>query len=109
MATLTVQDIAVDGLTPSYVAADVAGDEFANSARAFVHVKNGGVSSVNVTIASQFAPSPGVGPADIVISIPAGGETMAGPLNNRVFNNADGNVELTYSDVTNVTVAALSL
>lgn len=109
MATLTTQEVDADGLTASYDAADDGGDEFPNSSTAFVHIKNDGASSIDATIVSQYEARPGVGPEDIVITVAAGEETLAGPFNPRVFDNVDGNVEITYSDVTDVTVAALSL
>lgn len=109
MATLTVQDIAATGIAPTYAAADVAGDEFAFEQGAFVHVVNGSASSIDATVVSQYDPIPGVGPDDIVLTIAAGEEVMAGPFNTRIFSDEDGNVQITYTDVTDVTVAVLSI
>ena len=41
MPTLTPQVIVLTGITPALVAADVGGDDFLNSGRDFIHIKNG--------------------------------------------------------------------
>lgn len=109
MATLTAQQIDTSGIAPSYAAADVAGDVFAHAADVFVHIKNGDASSHTASVVSQFTDSPGISAANLDITVPAGEERMFGPFNGRVFANSDGNVEITYDDVTSVTVAVLKL
>lgn len=110
MATLSVQQIARTGIVPSYAAADVAGDLVPWSADTFLHVKNGGAGSITVTVASQYSIAPiGTVAQDLTVSIDAGAEKMIGPFYEAAYKNADGNVEISYSDAASVTVAALKV
>jgi hypothetical protein len=108
MANLNVQKIELSGLNPSYVAAAAGGDEFVNSGRAFIHVKNGGASSIDVTVDSQTPCSQGYD-HDAVVAVPASEERMIGPFPKDRFNDASEKVQITYSDVTSVTVAAIEV
>lgn len=108
MATLTVQDINASGITPSYTAASAGGDEFANDGKTMLHVKNGGVSSITVTIISQKTCNQGY-QHNLTVDVAADGEKMIGPFSAERFNNENGRVQVQYSDVTSVTVAALQL
>lgn len=109
MAIQTAQQITNTGTQPTYNAAAAGGDKFAYTANAFIHVKNGDTAAHTVSVVSQYAPVPGIAPADIAVSIPAGEERMIGPFNRQFFENADGDVELTYDAVTSVTLAVLRL
>lgn len=109
MAQLTVQNVTRSGLTPSYAAATGTGDSFSNNGATFLHVKNGHTAAQSVTVDSQYAPLPaGTAQADVVVSIPAGGERMIGPFPTRSFNDVDGLTQVTYSGVTALTVAAIN-
>ncbi len=107
MATLTPQKPSPTGLNPSYAAASGGGDQFANDGDTFLHVKNGGGSSINVTIASPTACSHG-GTHPLVVAVPNAGERLIGPFPKARHDDANGMVQVTYSAVTSVTVAALS-
>lgn len=117
MALLTVQKIVEAGLTPSFVAAAVGGDTADNSdGKTFIHVKNGGGGSINVTITAAAGVSPVADPklgtltkANIVKSVAAGAEAIIGPLKKQAFNNSSQQLSITYSGVTSVTVAALKI
>ena len=120
MAALTVQNIAPSGVAPSYSAAAAGGDTIAagpaGAERCFLHVKNGGGSAITVTI-NPVSPTsvrtPGVGPLAVPalsVSVPAtNGERMIGPFAQAYIDPTTGNVSLSYSAVTSVTVAALAL
>lgn len=110
MAELTVQEMDRNGLTPSYDSADAGGDTFTWARYAFLHVKNDDDASHDVTIAEQHDSAPaGYEEADLVVSVPAGEERMIGPLDRQAYQNDDGDVEVSYDDVTSVTVAAIKL
>lgn len=110
MATLTVQNIALTtSLSPTFDAADVAGDEFTNNGRTFIYIKNGGASPITATVDSLVNCNQGFD-HDIAITVPAGGEVLQGPFNPSRFNDGStGRVSVTYSDITSVTVAAIAL
>lgn len=108
MAQLTVQKLTGAGITPTYAAADVAGDKFANNGRQFLVVKNGGASPITITVNSQKPCNYGFD-HDQEVSVDASGEKWIGPFDPNRFNDAEGNVNIAYSGVTSVTVAVVSL
>jgi len=109
MATIVKQVIdRVTGLNPVFVAAAVAGDDFVNDGKQFVHIKNDDVDAMNVTIATQ-PPLCGDGlPVDdVVINIPAAEERLIGGFPFEIYNDTQasgGKVSLTYDDNTLVTI-----
>lgn len=109
MALLTPQTIVMTGITPTLVAADVGGDEFVNSGRDFIHIKNTNASPIDVTINSQALCDQGVD-HDVDVTIPATtGEKFIGPFPKDRFNDTAGKVQITYSAVTDVTIGIVRL
>lgn len=110
MATLTVQESKYDTpVNPNYVAADAGGDEFDNNGNMLLLVKNGDASDKNVTINSQKNCNFGFDHDSGPHTVPAGEERTIGPFNSARFNNSSGRVEVSYDDVTSVTVAVIEL
>jgi expansin (peptidoglycan-binding protein) len=111
MATLTPQDLALTGVAPTYNTAAAGGDVFVNDGKTYVHLKNGSGASIDVTfdaVASIDTAQAGTIPvADTVVAVPAGGERIVGFLPPARFNNASGQVAMTYSGVTSLTVAVI--
>jgi len=110
MAVLVVQRIIHTGLTPpTYAAAAGGGDSFVNDGRTFLHVKNAaaGGNSI-VTINSLVNCDQGVD-HNLAVTIADASESMIGPFAPSRFNDANGSVAVTYSEVTGVTVAVLQL
>ena len=108
MADLAVQAVSLSGLNPSFVAAAAGGDAFLNAGREFLHVKNGGGSEVTVTVDSQVPCNQGYD-HNAVVAVPAGQERLIGPFPKARFDYANQKVQVAYSDVTSVTVAAVRL
>ena len=108
MSTLNVQKVVLAGLSPTYGEAAVGGDEFVNSGREFIHVKNGHTSPQTVTVNSQAVCSQGFD-HDIPVEIPASEERMIGPFPKDRFDDAGGKVQITYSGVTALTIAAVQV
>jgi hypothetical protein len=108
MAVISVQTVSLTGLSASYTAAATAGDEFANDGRTFIYVMNADSAATTVTVASVTNCSYGFD-HDAVVSVPAGSEIHIGPFNRSRFNAADGNVDVTYSSVASLTLAAISV
>ena len=108
MAQLTIQTIAVAGVVPTYAAAAAGGDAFLNDGATYFHVKNGGGSSINVTVNSITACDQGFD-HDQVVAVANGSEKILGPFPVGRWNDTSGNVSITYSAVTSVTVAAVKL
>jgi hypothetical protein len=109
MADLTKQTIDQDGLNPSYLAAN-ASDKFVPGDRTFLHVKNGGGSSINVTIVTPKTEGD-LAVADQVVAVPNAGERLIGPFPPRLFgDDADaGKTTVNYSGTTSVTAAVFEL
>src|SRR5438309_655511 len=108
MATLAVQASGESGLNPTYTAAAAGGDAFANTnGNVFLHVKNGGGSSITVTVPARIttitdAQRGVVTKADASATIAAAGAQMIGPFKPLSFNDATGKASITYSAVTSV-------
>jgi hypothetical protein len=103
MSLRTVQAATTAGVALAYAAADVAGDTFDNNGRVGFHVKNGGASPCVVTVNSVTACDQGFD-HDLVVTVPAGSDRIIGPFPTARFGTP---VEVTYDQVTSVTVAAL--
>ncbi|WP_376957736.1 hypothetical protein ABNQ39_11445 [Azospirillum sp. A26] len=115
MAQLTAQKTSETGAALTYAAAGVSGDSFTNTGTEVAHVKNGGGSSITVTVKSRnTAPDvPGYGPVSKparTVAVPAGGDRLIGPFPAKAFNEAStGRVSLTYSSTTSVTAAVIAV
>lgn len=116
MAVLTVQNIDLDGLVVSEVAAGASGDLVpnVNDERTFLQVTNGSGGSINVTATAQgtSVQKSGYGTvtvSDTVVAVADGDTALIGPFPSARFNNTSGQVAITYSDNTSVTVAAVRL
>lgn len=108
MAALTVQTLTLTGVAPTYNAAAAGGDTFVNNGKTFLHVKNTGASTT-VTVDSVTACNQG-SDHDSVTTVPATtGDRMIGPFEMSRFNSGTGTAAITYSQVTGITVAVVSL
>lgn len=110
MATLTVTKPNKTGTAWVPVSASANGDQFANTGKEFLYVKNGGAGAITVTFDCPNACSFGVTNAahDLVISVNNSVESMIGPFETGRFNDANAMVQVTYSNTSSVTVAAVS-
>lgn len=110
VGTKVAQPIVISGtgLKPLYTACSADGDQFLNSGRDFIHIKNGAVSPQTVTAVGQTPCNEG-SLHDLVIAIPASEERMIGPLPTTRFNDVNGYVQLTYSAVVTLTIAIIRL
>ncbi|NVM56425.1 MAG: hypothetical protein HWN66_22195 [Candidatus Helarchaeota archaeon] len=107
MADLTPQVIVLTGLEPSYQACAAGGDAVVNDGRIFLHFVNGATES-EVTVDSVRACDQGVD-HNVVVTVPASEDKMIGPFNKDRFNDANGKIQITYTNVTTITVAAIRL
>jgi hypothetical protein len=120
MADLTKQDIVSTGLNPTFSNAGGGGsgagtDEILdNDGKTFLYVKNGNAGSIDVTITSEVTSKTIVGYgattfSDLVVSVPASEERVIGPFPKTRFNDANGEVTVSYDEISSVTVAAIRL
>lgn len=109
MADITVQNITTTGLTPvAGVAAAAAGDTVTNDGLTYIEIEDTGTTAPTVTIASQVQCDQG-STHDISVAVPSGGIKFIGPFPPNRFNNVDGQLEVTYSSETDVTIRAFSI
>jgi hypothetical protein len=108
VATLTTQTITAGGLSPTYAAASVSGDKLRPGKTTFLHVKNGDVASMTVTLATPGTVD-GLAIADRAVTVGAGDDQMI-PVTALYGDTSDsGLASVTYSAITSVTVAAIRI
>jgi hypothetical protein len=92
-------------LNATFTAAAALGDTLPNNGLTYLRVKNGHSVALTVTAVALYACNHGF-LHNTAVSIPAGGEREIGPFAVTRFGEV---VSLTYSNVTLLTVAAVSL
>lgn len=108
MATATTQVIAITGLAETFVAASTI-DKAECGDRTFLHVKNVNAATRTITLATPGTVG-GNAIADAAIVIPANtGDLLIGPLTRAIYGDSDGNVGITWSATTDVTIAAVRI
>jgi hypothetical protein len=107
MAQISVQSSKLTGVAHTYVAADSLGDSFINNGATILEVKNADTVDVTVTVDSQQLCSFGHD-HNINVVVPAGETRIIGTFNRIRFNDSDNRVNVSYSSVTSLTVAAVS-
>lgn len=108
MATLTYQSADVLGAAYTTQAAAGGGDKVAPASHGAVLITNGGGSPITVTVAVPGNTEYGQAEPDYTVSVGAGAAKLIGPFGADLAG-VDGLVALTYSDVTSVTIAAISI
>lgn len=108
MATLSPQRLLRTGLTPSFVAANVAGDSFVNDGRTMFRWKNasGGIITATIPLVTTVD---GQTLASKTVSIPATTGDVTTDVFTADYNDNLGQVNVTYSSVTSLTVAAIQI
>lgn len=110
MATLTVTTVDVTDADPAMAAADAGGDQYLGTKNTALVVYNGDASSINVTLTSQVTDVAGITADDLVVAVP-GTEHRVITLGSHIskFKDSNGYVQVAYSAVTSVEVAAIEL
>lgn len=105
MAVLTTVQASITPAVNTLVAASGGGDKFNNSGVERFRVRNGGGSTITVTITAVAALGCPAGTLhDLVFTVAAGAEKVVGKLDPNRFNDVNGQVSVGYSAVTSVTV-----
>lgn len=100
MAVLTVQNISLSGLAPTFAAVAAGGDLVPNvGGDVYVEIINSSGSNAYTVTATTPATLQGVAVADPTLSVPATANVRRkwGPFPTDVFNNSDHQVALSYS------------
>lgn len=108
MATLITQAITQPGIQPSYQAASVGGDQYTPSSNTFLAFKNGSGAPITVTVvtnASLF----GQPISNVAVPVASGAEVFCGTWDPAMVQQTGSSLaNLTYSGVTNLSVAVIS-
>lgn len=112
MAILTVQRPTTAGLAVALTAAAGGGDSFANDGQTYFRIKNAGAGAVTVTFDSPTTCSFGVAANaahDLAVVVTNDSAVYEiGPFTQGRYNDTNGRVQVTYSGVVTVTVAAVA-
>lgn len=106
MALIAAQTPAITGTALNMVAAAGGGDTLRVSGDTYLVVRNGDASSKTVTVVRPGTEYGQANP-DIAVAVAAGATTVIGPIPSTFRDTTDDLVDITYSAVTSVTVAAL--
>lgn len=109
MAVIASQTMPLTGAALTYSAAAGGGDRFTPGSRTFLHVRNGGGSSINVTLTvTATVDGLPVGGGTRVVAVPAGADRLI-PVPASTYQAADGLADVAWSGTTSVTVAVVTL
>lgn len=103
-------------LTTSYLsaplvpwsAADVAGDDFYNDGRIILLIRNTNATTRAVTVDTGNTAG-GINIVNLQFNIAQNQEIVYGPFPPRYWNDSQGKVKITYSGVTDLSVALLRI
>jgi hypothetical protein len=108
VTVLTVATITRAGLASALAAANADGSLLPNTGQEFLTIANASAEAVTVSAAITRQVD-GQTPPARSISVPAGATRHFGPFPTVEYNNADRQVAIAFSAVTDVTVQALRL
>lgn len=108
MATLSYQQVKTTGTTVTFSAATSGGDAVKPNDRGLVLVKNGDSASHTVTVVTPGNDEYSQARPDVTVTVGASATAAIGPFPKDLADN-NGLVQLTYSAVTSVTVAAVQV
>ena len=110
MATLNPTSAARSANPLTAVAADPAGDQFANDGRKLLLIEHTNDAGSTVTLTADVQKSvDGETVTDKTIDIGAGETHLIGPFPTGIYNDNDGNVQLTYSAATDIELTLLGI
>jgi hypothetical protein len=103
-----VQQLVNTGLEATYEAANVDGNYFVNNGQTIFYLINAQVVAKTITITSLIPDNYGITHNE-TITVPASSSTVINFMSKHRFNDANNLVNITYSGVTTLTVAALKV
>lgn len=109
MAALTLQQMTSAGLSPTFVAASGGGDTVSPTSsiddRCYLRVKNASGSSVTVTLTDPGLTAAGNAGTNPTFTVPATTGDVSMPLHPGLINTSTGQIAVSYSATTSLTVA----
>lgn len=90
------------------VAANAGGDTFKNDGKTFLYIRNDSAGSITLTLSATPTPA-GLTITPPTIVVAATSTVLAGPFDPAYMNDANGNISITYSGVTTLTICPISV
>lgn len=110
MASLAYQQAGIPGAAAvTFTAAAVGGDTVAPNDRGVLLVRNASGGAINVTVVVPGNTKYGQADPDVVLPVADGAIRAIGPFSADLVDPTDRRVDITYSAVTSVTVAAVAV
>ena len=115
MAAITPQQITETGTADvTFTAAAGGGDTIAHHPTLLVIVKNDSGGSITVTVSEQLANNTvpdgeygNLAKSDATLAVAGGDIGIFGPFKQKSFKDTSGNINLSYSGVTSLTIAGI--
>jgi hypothetical protein len=103
---LTVQDESPAGVELTETAGDATNHHYfaRNTGKERLIVKNGGVGSINVTIATPKTLG-GLSVGEQIVAVAAGKTKVIGPFDSDIYNQSDGSVNIDLSGASSVVLS----
>ncbi|MBS3927087.1 MAG: hypothetical protein KGZ65_00080 [Sphingomonadales bacterium] len=105
---VTVQEITRTGIDLTDTGSLSVSDTYLvpNDGKTILHIKKSGATDCTVTIATPNTVD-GLAVGDLTVTVPATtGDKHIGPFPREIYNNADGKIAVTFSNITGLTMAA---
>jgi hypothetical protein len=105
------QALSDGGITPAYTGSLLTTNvhKFKNDGKTIVHVKKSGAGACTMTITTPKQVG-GLDVAERTVTVAAStGDNMVGPFQPSIYNDGSGDVAITFSEVTGLTMAVVSL
>jgi hypothetical protein len=108
MALLARQTAKVTGTVITFASASGGGDTVAPDPFGVLHVRNASGGTLTVTVVVPGNTQFGQAQPDVAVAVAAGASVAIGPLSPDLADPATGLINITYSGVTSLTVAAVT-
>lgn len=105
MALFSTQNLTMNGVAATYGAVS-ASDTFTNTGEEVLHIKNGNVGTVTVTITSAQQCNQGFS-HDLSVTLTTGTDKFIGPFPTNRFNSSSGLCTFACSPTSSVTAAVV--
>ncbi len=111
MGLITPQQIPLAGVVPTYGACSAGGDEFVNTGKIVIHIKNAHADTARTVTIDTYTPcNYGLDTEhDVAVEIAGQAEAVIGPFPKSRFNDGDGRVQITYSTEADLSIAVVDL
>jgi hypothetical protein len=110
MAAINIKTPSLAGVSLAYTAAESGGDYIENDGNVLVFFRLNGATACTITHQPVNPPAPGTAFTALTATLSTSGSTVVfGPFPQGQHNDANGRVNFTYSDATDLTVSAVRL